>query len=255
MADNNDKEVKPEAEKQQGQNEEKKRSVVISADVAVTFKCDGKDDETVMCRRDVFSVMDAVMSRMQGISKEEFDKTTVTVNSVEDEAKSEPPKDGEPRWKGPYGVGGAVVDGLKIPDAMKALTQALIPNDSAMKGVERLAEQLFLRSRLDGFVFIGSFDGQPAVVPLLSSFRDQKAECFEVLYKQMHLQAENLRAYATKMFPEIASKVNWGVEPQRKASGLVLPDGRPVEVRSRPRVPGLGCGGKPGNGKCDLKVK
>lgn len=242
-----------EAAPEKEQPAEKKRSVVISADVSVVFTTrydDGRDilHETVKCPRDVFSVIDAVMSRMKDMSKDEFDATTVSIHSIEDEEKSEKPAEGEPRWEGPYGVGGVSVEDMKISEAMKALSAAVIPNDVALMNVERIAEQLFLRSRLDGFVFIGTFDGLPAVIPLLSSFRDQKPETFAMLYRQMHLQAENLKEWATKKFPEIASHVNWtGREGgSGKLSGLVLPNGRPVETVQRPRVPGLGCGGKPG---------
>lgn len=228
-----EEEVKEEKQQQdpQAPQEPKKRSVVISSKVRILFesKSGSKDIEAVLSNRDVWSVTDVIGKKLESIKdKDDMDDTVVSVHSLEDEAKSDPPSDGEPRWEGEYLVGGAVVEKMSIPDAMKELAKAVISPQAALKGVERLAEQYFLRSRLDGFVFIGTFDGQPVVVPLISSFKDQKSECFAMLYRQMHLNAENLKAWVEKNFPEIAARTNWTGQTRR--SGIVGPDGKPAQV-------------------------
>lgn len=212
------------------ESEEKKRSVVIARTVKVLFRHkSGKETETTTCNRDVYSVTDAIGSKLESLGgKDEMDDILVSVHSVEDEEKSEPPQGDEPRWEGPYGVAGVEVEDKSIPDAMTELAKAIIPPDSAMRGMERLAEQYFLRTRLDGFVFIGTFDGQPAVIPLISSFKDQSSECFATLYRQLHLQAENLKAWVEKTFPDIAASTNWTGERSNTASDLVAPDGTPI---------------------------
>jgi len=237
-------------EAQSQQDEGPKRAVVISPKARVVFRRKSTGaEEVVMTGRDVFSVIDAVGSRIESTKdKEEFEDTVVSVLSVEDPDKSDPLPEGGKRWEGPYGVGNVEVDGLPLSDAMTELAKAVIPNDAAVRGVERLAEQLFLRSRLDGFVFIGTFDGQPAVIPLISSFRERTEECFAMLYRQLHIQAENLKAWTSKTFPDL--KVNWTGQDGRnqnqgqgqggRPSGLVLPDGRPVESRSAHGKPSCG---------------
>ena len=233
------------------ENADKKRSVVISRTVKVLFKHkSGKDTEAVECNRDVYSVTDVIGQKLAALNgKDELDDVLVSVHSVEDVEKSEAPADGEERWEGPYGVAGVEVEDKSIPDAMTDLAKAMIPADAAMRGVERLAEQYFLRTRLDGFVFIGTFDGQPAVIPLISSFKERKPECFAMLYRQLHIQDENLKAWTEKTFPDLAASTDWTGTGSNRASApsIVGPDGNPV-VPNKPVLPGIrlqtgsGCG-------------
>ena len=248
MSEQTEQEVKEEQAKQAKQSEqgaeagEPKRKVVVSARVKVVFdRKSGGESESVVVPRDLFSVIDAIGSRIEATKdKPEFDDLLVSVHSTEDESKSDPLKEGDIRWEGQYQVGGVVVERLPIKDAMNELAKGIIPNDAAMGSVERLAEQLFLRSRMDGFVFIGTFDGSPAVVPLISSFRgsDNKAKCFAELYKQMHVQAENLKAWVSRTFPDM--KVEWPGQRERP-SGLVLPSGAPIEGGAPVRISVPGC--------------
>lgn len=220
------------------EEEQKKRSVTISPVAVVVFERKSTGEvERVQVNRDVYSVTDAIGRKLSELGgKEGMDDTLVSVHSVEDTGKSDPIPEGESAWEGEYLVAGLSVEKMTIPDAMTELAKAIIPNDAAMKGVERLAEQLFLRSRLDGFVFIGTFDGQPAVIPLISSFKAQTPECFAMLYRQLHVQAENLKAWVSHKFPEIAKDTNWTGESKADSpSGLVLPSGVPVESRMPPR--------------------
>ena len=138
-------------------------------------------------------------------------------------------------------VGNVEVERMQIPDAAKALSSAILQPDVCLKGVERLAEQYFLRSRLDAFVQICVFDGVPAIVPLVNSLREIRPETFATIYRQMHVQAEVLRGWVKRQFPDM--EVDWEHDPSeeirkkamaervKRKSGLVTPDGRPVEER------------------------
>lgn len=230
-----------------GQNDataenEDRRAVVISKTVVVTIE--SKSGKGVVkearCNRDLFSVMDVVMSVIPSDKEKDVaDDMLVTVRSLEDEEKSDKLKEGETRWSGPYGVANLEIDKMPMADAMSAFASAVLTPDVCLKGVERLAEQFFLRSRLDAFIQICVFDGIPAVVPLVNSMKDVKPESMAMLYQQMHIQAEVLRKWVGKQFPDM--KVEWEKKvelPSRtrvkeEASGLVLPNGQPVETRMK----------------------
>lgn len=218
------------------QAETPKRKVTVAREVKVLFTYkSGKEPEAVVVPRDIFSVIDALGRKLeQTKDKEEMDDILVSVHSIEDQERSDPLPEGEERWEGDYLVGSIRVEGLSLPDAMSELTKGIIPNDLAIKGIERFAEQLFLRSRLDAFVFIGSFDGQSAVVPMVSSFVERKAEIFSNLYLQMKTQAENLRKWVGRNFPDL--EVDWGDQP--RVPGIILPNGAPAPACQRKR----GCG-------------
>ena len=235
------KEAKEEKNDAKNGEVSKSRSVVINRKARVVFESRSSGDMTVEeVDRDLFSVIDCIGRKLQ-LTKDrgDMDDILVSVHSFEDVEKSDPVPDGEQPWEGEYLVGGLKIEKSSIPEAMKSLASAIIANDVAMKGAERLAEQLFLRSRLDGFVLVASFDGQPAVVPLLSSFKPQTPMCFSALYKTMSDCARNFRAWAEKEFPDVAKDTNWGdpspVQPKNSMSGLVLPSGAPVETRINPK--------------------
>jgi len=218
---------------------QKRRSVVIGRKARVVFESRSGGEKSVEeVDRDLFSVIDCIGRRLQLIKdRGGMDDVLVSVHSVEDPAKSDPLPEGERPWEGEYLVGGVKIEKASIPEAMKSLSSAVIPNDMAVNGVERLAEQLFLRSRLDGFVFVASFDGQPAVVPLISSFKPQTPMCFAALYRTMSDCARNFRAWAEREFPDVAKDTDWGdrppAGPKQPMSGLVLPSGAPVETRMK----------------------
>lgn len=217
------------------------RKVTISRKVKVVFESrSGKPAVVQHVNRDLYSVMDAVTARLAATSsKEELEDILVTVLSVEDPELSDPVPEGESRWEGPYGVGGAVIQQLPIPKAMEEFMKAILPGDACMQLFERLAEQCFMRSRMDGMVIVCTFDGTPATVPLLTSFRDLSPASLAVLYRQLHVQAENLRRYITTKFPKL--EVEWVPPKEEKpeepvkadTSGIVLPSGAPAEPGER----------------------
>ena len=213
---------------------EKKRSVVLAPKVRILFSSKSKpeaDPEVVEAGRDVFAVMETITARLsrlpEGSTKEDMEDVLVSVHSLEDPEKSDPPKEGEPRWEGPYMLQGLEIEGKTIPEAMNMLATRVIPNDVCVSHLDRLLEQLFLRSRLDGAVSVLTFDGAVSVVPLLTSFRPVSAESLKQLYQNLHYAAERLRKWATAQFPEIAKDVEW--IPKDDKSGIVTPGGVPVE--------------------------
>jgi len=66
------------------ESEEKKRSVVIARTVKVLFRHkSGKETETTTCNRDVYSVTDAIGSKLESLGgKDEMDDILVSVHSV-----------------------------------------------------------------------------------------------------------------------------------------------------------------------------
>lgn len=224
-------EAKTNEQDTQDTQEQPKRSVTLAPVAKIIFK-QGDDVTVETVNRDLFSVMDTLGKKLAIFQGEEDVRgCTVSVHSVEDPKLSDPLPEGEEPWEGEYFVGGLTIEDMSIPEAMRAIIVAVFPPEAALKHLERLAEQLFLRSTLDGFVFVGSFDGVPAVLPLLSSFKPQTPEGFKLLHSQLLKQASALRTWAEDKFPDIAAKVDWDDEPGNKPSGLVLPSGLPVESR------------------------
>lgn len=217
------------------------RKVTISRQVAVIFGSKtGSNQAIVYANRDVYSVLDAITSRLSETkSKEELEDILVSIHSIEDPEKSDPLPEGMERWEGEYGVGNVSVEKMSLSDAATELTKAILPGDACMAGVERLAEQFFLRSRMDSMVVVCTFDGIPAVVPLMTSFRDIPEVSLARLYQHLHMQAEYLKAFVEKKFPE--KHVDWtGKEEHDRenpvkadTSGIVLPSGAPAEPGER----------------------
>lgn len=227
--------------------QDSRRKVVLAPTVKVIFASKSHPDqapEENVVPRDLFTVIDAIGSRLAaaGEDTELMDSiaadTLVSVHSVEDPDKSDPLPEGESRWEGAYMLAGIEIESMPIPEAAKTLTKAVLANDMAMAMEERLAEQLFLRSRLSGLVVAASFDGIPAVAPLLSSFRPQTPANLGSLYRSLLSAARGLRAWSSAHLPDAAKAVDWdGLEedegfgpkpvPAQKP-GLVLPDGSPA---------------------------
>ena len=219
---------------------ERKRRVVIDTFVRVSFSRKGSDDEVVTVPRDVFSVMDAVASRMSRTeSKEDMESIRVTVRSFENPDKSEPLGEKDRRWEGPYLVGGAEIEGMTIPDAMGALAKLVIPGDHAVAAVEQLLSQLFLRSRMDCAVAVYTFDGVPACSPLVNTMKEQRKENLVSLYRTMLKVAASFRKSAVSQFgstglTDADFDSDPDVDPQRdaeeRAKKLVLPSGLPADM-------------------------
>lgn len=210
-----------------------KRKVTVASKVKVIFQF-GDDPNAVVetVNRDVFSVMDAITARLANTkSKEEMEAIKVSVHSFEDSEKSDPLPEGESPWEGPYLIANCEVEDLPIPDAMNALVKVVIPNDQCLLGFERLAEQLFLRSRVDGLVVAASFDGIPATVPLITPFHPVSPASYQSLYRTLIKSAELLREWVEKNRPEEAKDIEW--VPGDKKSGLVTAAGTPVEERGK----------------------
>jgi hypothetical protein len=231
-------------DKQDGTNPDpsvkKQRAITVAPVAKIIFSYKSKEtNEVLIVNRDLFSVTDAIGKKLSDTnSKEEMDDILVSIHSIEDPEKSDPLGEGESPWEGPYMVtGDTEIENMPIPVAMSELSKYILSPEVSLKGVERLAEQLFLRSRLDGFVFVGTFDQSPAVVPLISSFKDITPELLSTLYKQLHIQAERLKGWATEKFKDL--EVDWdsGLDSNIfNKSGLVLPSGAPIETRTNPSI-------------------
>ena len=224
--------------------EERLRKVVMDSTVRIVFRNeDGSGEETVTAHRDVFSVMDAITARLAATkSKEEMEAIRVSVHSFENEEKSEPPKEGDKRWEGPYLVGGVEIEGMTIPDAMGALAKLVVPGDHAVAAVEQLLSQLFLRSRMDGAVVVYTFDGVPAYSPLINTLKGQRKEAIVALYRTAVKVAASLRKSAVEQFPGLGLKdsdfdsdpdVNPERDAEERAKRLVLPSGLPAGMAQK----------------------
>lgn len=223
--------------------EEKLRKVVMDTSVKVIFRREGAEDEVVSSHRDVFSVMDAITSRLaQTKSREEMDAIRVSVHSLENEEKSEPLGEKDSRWEGPYLVAGAEIEDMTIPDAMGALAKLVVPGDHAVAAVEQLLSQLFLRSRMDGAVAVYTFDGVPAYSPLVNTLKGQRKESLVALYRTMLKVAASFRKSAVGQFKDTGLTdsdfdSDPEVDPQRdaeeRAKRLVLPSGLPADMAQK----------------------
>lgn len=183
---------------------ERRRRVVIGPRVRITFVSEGRDDvETKEVNRDVFSVMDAITERLSRTKdKAEMESVRVTVQSFEDEAKSEPRMTGEEPAVLPYLVAGLDVNGMSIPDAISELTKAIIPGDAAIRQYETLTEQLFLRSMLNCATVVLGFPTGNAIVPLINSMRDVDPRAVVGMYHGLIDSAEKLKEFVPKAFPD-----------------------------------------------------
>ena len=239
-------------EEKQEKQEEKKRKVVVGPKVKVIFEVDdGKtDNEIKIVNRDVFSVMDAITERLSRTKdKAEMAAVKVTVHSFEDMAKSDPLRDGESSWEGPYGVGGVSIEGMSIPDSVSELTKAIVPGDWAVRNYETLTEQLFMRSSLCCATVVLGFPTGNAVVPLINSMRDVDPRAVVGMYHGLLESAEKLKEFVPKAFPDKEfdfSKNPSTQEPEKKveetpiqAPGedkpkeVVLPSGFPASMAEK----------------------
>lgn len=184
--------------------EKPKRRVVIGPKVRVMFDDgSGADPEVVEVNRDVFSVMDSITERLSRTKdRAEMEAIRVSVNSFEDESKSEPRAEGEPPAVLPYLVGGVTIDGLSIPDAMSELTKAIVPGDAAVRQFEILTEQLFLRSMMGCCTVVAGFPTGNAIVPLINSMRDVDPRAVVGMYHGLIDAAEKLKEFVPKAFPD-----------------------------------------------------
>lgn len=224
------------------EKKEEKRRVVMSTDVHVVFK-NGDDVETVTVGRDVFSVMDAITARLASTkSKEEMEGIKVSVHSFENDEKSEPPKEGEARWEGPYLVAGAEIEDKPITEAMEELAKIVLPADHAMLAFEQVAAQCFTRSRMDGVMVVSTFDGIPAVTPLFNTMKQQRKENVVSMYRTMLKAAESFKRASLDKFKNLDLKPedfdkDPDVDPQKdaeeKAKKLVLPNGLPASMAQK----------------------
>lgn len=225
-------------EEKQEKQEDKKRKVVVGPKVKVVFEVeDGKTDSEVrIVNRDVFSVMDAITERLSRTKdKAEMEAVRVTVHSFEDESKSDPLRDGESPWEGPYGVGGVSIERMSIPDSVSELTKAIVPGDWAVRNYETLTEQLFMRSSLCCATVVLGFPTGNAVVPLINSMRDVDPRAVVGMYHGLLESAEKLKEFVPKAFPdkEFDFSKNPSAAPEKKveeAPVKVPGEDRPKEV-------------------------
>lgn len=228
-------------ENKEGKQEEKRR-VVMSTDVRILFK-NGDNVETVLAGRDVFSVMDAITARLSATkSKEEMEGIKVSVHSFENEEKSEPPKEGEARWEGPYLVAGAEIEDKTIPESMEILAKIVLPADHAMLAFEQVAAQCFTRSRMDGAIVVATFDGVPAVIPLINTAKEGRKENIVALYRTMLKAAQSFRVASIDKFKELKLEdADFDKDPEidtekaaeEHARKLVLPSGLPASMADK----------------------
>jgi len=223
--------------------EEKKRRVVMSTDVKVLFKhADGVVEEKIV-GRDVFSVMDAVTARLaETKSKEEMDGIRVSVHSYENAEKSDPPKEGEERWEGPYLVAGAEIEDRTIPEAMEDLSKVVLPADHAMLAFEQVAAQCFTRSRMDAAMIVCTFDGVPSVAPLFNTMKAVEKRNVVSFYRTAIKAAEAFRKAALDKFKDIGIEdkdfdedpvIKPEEDAEARAKKLVLPSGLPASMAQK----------------------
>lgn len=241
MSEEETKEVK-EATKEEPK-EEKKRRVVMSTDVKVIFERQDGPVEVRIAGRDVFSVMDAITARLaETKSKEEMEGIRVSVHSYENPDKSDPPKEGEERWEGPYLVAGIDVEKKPIPEAMEEIAKVVLPADHAMLAFEQVAAQCFTRSRMDAAMIVCTFDGVPAVTPLFNTMKAADKKNVVSFYRTVLKAAEAFRRAALDKFKDIGIEdkdfdedpvVRPEADAEERARKLVLPSGLPASMSQK----------------------
>lgn len=222
---------------------EQKRRVVMSTDVKVLFKhADGVVEENIV-GRDVFSVMDAITARLaETKSKEEMEGIKVSVHSYENPERSDPPKECEERWEGPYLVAGIDLEDKTIPEAMEALARIVLPADHAMLAFEQVAAQCFTRSRMDAAMVICTFDGVPSVAPLFNTMKAVEKKNVVSFYRTALKAAEAFRQAALDKFKGIGIEdkdfdedpvIKPEEDAEARARKLVLPSGLPASMAQK----------------------
>ena len=218
---------KPEAEKP-------KRRVMVSQDVKVMFRKDGSDDIDVrISKGDVFSVTDTIVAEMEKAG--DGAKLYVTVRSFEDESRSDPTAEGEPRWEGPYFVGNTGIEEMEAKDAVAELAKLVISPFITAKAVEGYLGNFFLRTKLDALVFCATFNGTDVSLPMANSLHPPKPEAFVRLYRQLQKTASDIMAYALDKFKdELDESAFSGQKKEPKPNEIIAPDRKivtPEEAR------------------------
>lgn len=217
--------------------EKRKRRVVLDRNAKILFDS-GERVEVVMVNRDVFSVMNAITEKLARTkSKEEMDAIKVSVHSVEDITKSEPPVGDEKLFEGPYLVAGLEIEGMSIPDAASELTKAIIPGDVAIRQFEILSEQLFLRSMMDAVTVVAGFSTGMSIVPLINSMREVSPRTIVGMYHGLLDAAGRLREFCAKNFPD--KEFDFDAKPEEPkpqeppSKRIVLPSGLPASMAEK----------------------
>lgn len=223
----------------------KNRTIAPASTVKVIFRnTETEQNEVVFPNRDVFSVISCLTSRLAGLeSKGLLDDIKVSVHTMEDPEKSDPVPEGEERHEGPYGVAGIQIEDMSIPDALSTLTGGILPAEWCVKNIELLANELFVRSRMDGLFFIATFDGVPVASMLLNTLRDFNKNSIVSAYKAIKEQANGLRSWAENHFGDAISEEEWDSplnvdqeeekarqEAEERAERIVLPSGIPAKA-------------------------
>lgn len=200
-----------------------KRRVVVSQEVKATFSDDVSDKiRVVMCKRDIFSVSDAILQEVAKAGKDSGLK--VTVHSVEDIVKSEPPKEGEPYWEGPYFVGNLSIEDMPADEALGELAKLTISPFIAMKAVEGFVGNFFLRSKIDALVFCATFNGTDVTIPMANSLHPPRPEAFVRLYRQLQKTAEDVRSFALERYNGDIDESAFSGERKPAKNEVVAPD-------------------------------
>lgn len=228
--------------------EEHKRGVYIAPEVRVVFKRNGAEESEEKTSRDVYSVMDAILSRIAASSSnEDLGTLSVSVHSIEDTSKSDPLPEGEQPFEGPYLVAGSEIEDMRLQDAVSVLSGLIIPSDMALRNMERLCSQLFLRTRMDGCVFVVSADGSGMSTTVLNPMRDLNPGSIRALYRTLLRAADELRRSMDANFPDMrvdydsdggsSGKAERDDRGDKDGGGgrnpLVLPSGLPASLTDK----------------------
>ena len=217
--------------------QETARKVQLSTKVRIRFSESGEERDVQEVSMDIYSVMDAVLAKIATTtSKEELERWRVSVHSFEDTANSEPVPDGEQPYEGRYSLAQDGIEDAPLQDAVSTLAGLVIPADYALKNMERLCTQFFLRTRMDGCVFVVSSDGSGMSTTLVNSLMDFNPKSIGALYRTLLKAAYELRDSTERQFPNVAGQVDWDGDkdrPSDKDAGLVLPSGLPASMREQ----------------------
>ena len=166
----------------------------------------------------------------------------VGIFMVEDEERSEPPKDGEPRQRMALLPPRKDKDGNETPadrmtviDAMERLVAAITPDKDVLLGFHTLCDSASARSKFECASIIVVFDGKPAGFSIINPYRNVPASSCSLLYESARSQAERMKEELRRIVPGIKFSDD-PEEPVVGGSGLVLPDGSSADNVSKREV-------------------
>lgn len=222
-------------EASEGKPKELDRRVFVSPKALVEkYGPDGSVVETYKVGRNVHTLVE-FLRRMQP-------DDVIGIFLVEDEARSDPPKEGESRQKmnllpprRDHDGNETPADRLTVVDAMERVLAAVTPDKDVLFGFHTLCDTASARSKFECASIVMIIDGRPAGFSIINPYMDVPASSCSTLYEACRSQAERMKAELRNIVPGIRFSDDPD-EPVSGGSGLVLPDGSSADGADRREV-------------------